>query len=233
MKSLSPLSLLNIRRGRSLRWILLGLLPSLFLGLKPTAMAQDAAAQETASMAIFNALPADVPLFFDWNGEDGFPDGIRPGNSVGPMILPAQPLSLVAKAKGFLPEKLSLPLTAGQRVVLIAYPGESAPDPSGEGEKRRLHLVPLPASITQESRKSLEWPVVLVGKVPSVEVEVNGKKVLLQRNRPVKVGQGQRFVEIKQGDKPLAVASVEQPTDDIFVIFGDDPKALAGALIYR
>ena len=187
-----------------------------------------------ANVAFFNATGAEKPLFLDWSGQDAFPDGLASGRSMGPLMIPATNAQLEAKIEGYLPVKGTLKLSPGGQEVLIFWAGPPEADKGAGDAKRRLRIIQLPPPPSAGGgAKDLEWPVVLVGLAESAEITVNGQKVLLRRGKPTIVAKGQKFVQLKQGDRELAAVSVEGPSDYIFVVYGDKANGLSAGVIYR
>lgn len=207
-----------------------------FLALSlASARAQSPGAPEPmANVAFFNATGAEKPLFLDWSGQNAFPDGLTSGRSMGPLMIPATDAQLEAKIEGYLPGKGTLKLSPGGQEALIFWAGPPETDKEAGDAKRRLRIMQLPPPpSTAGGTKTLEWPVVLVGLAESAEITVNGQKVLLTRGKPTIVAKGQKFVQLKQGDRELAAVSVEGPSDYIFVVYGDKANDLSGGVIYR
>jgi hypothetical protein len=49
----------------------------------------------------------------------------------------------------------------------------------------------------------------------------------------VVAAKGERYVEVKQGDRELLSVSVEGPEDYVIVVYGDTPDKLAAGIVYR
>jgi hypothetical protein len=187
---------------------------------------------DKASIVIFNALP-DAAALVDWNGINAFPGGIGAGNSIGPIPVPVEDVSVIFTAEGFAAAKGSVNFSRGERRVIILWAGPPEKDRETGEEKPKIQVFTVPAAVAQIKRTKLEWPVVFLGPAQTALIEVNGQAVQLDKGKPSLVGQGAGFVEIKQGDRELAMASEDGPADYIFVVYGDDPSNLSGGVIYR
>jgi len=225
----------SVRVKRVARWQsrLFALFPFVWFGAVAPLAAQESSEPATR-VAFFNALPAEVPLFVKWNQIEAFRDGVGRGQAFGPFNVPAQNTSAVFTAEGFKEAEASINLDEDTRRAFIIYAGEAEPPSVSEPKPvRPLKIFSTPPLLEAAAGKQLEWPLVLVGLAPSAQVQVNGKPVSLTRNKSVVVGKGERYVEVKQGDRELLAVSVEGPEDYVLVVFGDDPEKLDGGVVYR
>jgi len=184
-------------------------------------------------VSFFNALPSDVRLFVEWEGREAFPDGIARGQSYGPFDAPARSTPVRFKSEGFKEAEATLDLAPETRRAFIVYAGPPEQQKDGGPAIRPLRVFSMPALPEAAAGKKMEWPLVLVGLAESAQVQVNGKPVNLSRNKTSVVAQGERYVEVKQGDRELIAVSVEGPEDYVLVVFGDTADKLAGGVIYR
>jgi hypothetical protein len=195
-----------------------------------------AAAQQTSPLtrvSFFNALPSDVRLFVEWEGREAFPDGIARGQAYGPFNAPGVGTPVKFKAEGFKEAEATLDLAPDTRRAFIVYAGPPEPQKDGGPAIRPVRVFSMPALPEAAAGKKLEWPLVLVGLAESAQVQVNGKPVAVARNKSVVVAKGERYVEVKQGDRELIAVSVEGPEDYVLVVFGDNADELAGGVVYR
>jgi len=194
--------------------------------------AQSEGEAQNSDVSFFNATISEVPLFLDWSGQDAFPDGLASGQSLGPLLIPADAATVEAKAEGYLPGTAAVKLSPGQRTTLIFFEGPPEKDPEGEKPKPRLRIYQTPPVPSAESLKEYAWPVLYVGPDSSVEIEVNGEKLVLSRGKTVIVARGKSVVQLKQGDREIAAAAVEEPSHRLFVIYGP-ANELQGGIVYR
>ncbi len=194
--------------------------------------AQPEEGAQTCDVSFFNATMSEVPVFLDWSGRDAFPDGLAAGRSMGPLMVPAEAVTIEAKAEGFLPATAAVKLAAGQRTTLIFFEGPPEKDPEGEKPKPRLRIYQTPPIPSAETPKDYAWPVLYVGPDGSAEIEVNGEKLLLTRGKTVIVARGKNVVQLTQGDREIAAAAVEEPSHRLFVIYGP-ARELQGGVVYR
>jgi hypothetical protein len=192
-----------------------------------------AGSETSTRVCFFNAVTSDKRLFVTWNGVEASPEGIPRGQSFGPFGVPAVTTRASFKVEGYEEVEVSVDLQADTRRAFVVYAGAAEKSPDGTSEVRPLKVFSLPPVVEAAAGKQLEWPMVLVGAVPSAEVTVNGKALALTRNKSVLVAKGQRFVEVKRGEKELLAVSVEGPEDYVLVLFGDAPDALSGGIVYR
>ncbi len=205
---------------------------SLVLATVIPAAAQSEEGAQSADVSFFNAVVSEVPIFLDWSGQNAFPDGLAAGRSAGPLMIPATDATIEAKAEGFLSGTAAVKLTAGERTTLVFFQGPHEKDPKGEEPKPRLRIYQTPAIPSEGRPTEYAWPVLYVGPDNSAEIEVNGEKLLLSRGKTVTVARGKNVVQLMQGEREIAAAAVEEPSNRLFVIYGP-AQELQGGVVYR
>jgi hypothetical protein len=80
--------------------------------------------------------------------------------------------------------------------------------------------------------KEYAWPAVYLGNAPAIQVQVNGQMVQLNKGKTTSLASGKNAIDIRQGERQLAGASVDEPVDYLVVIYGD-PQDLRGGIVYR
>lgn len=196
------------------------------------AHAQSEAGAQTADVSFFNATIAEVPLYLDWSGQSAFPDGLAPGKSMGPLMIPAEAATIEAKAEGFLPATGAVKLAGGERTTLVFFEGPPEKDKEGEKPKPRLRIYQTAGIPAAPPMKEYAWPVIYLGPAASVQVEVNGESTQLSRGKTVVVARGKNIVQLRQGDRELAAVAVEEPSRRLFVIYGP-AQELRGGVVYQ
>jgi len=196
------------------------------------ALAQPENGVQTADVSFFNATTGETRLYLDWSGQKAFPNGLAAGVSMGPLMIPAEEAAIEARSEGFLPVAESIRLTAGERVTLVFFAGPPEQSRGEEQPKPRLRVFQTKGIPAGEDPKEYAWPVIYVGPSESVQIEVNGEKVLLSRGKTTIVARGKNVVQLTQGDRELAAAAVEQPSNRLFVIYGS-AEELRGGIVYQ
>jgi hypothetical protein len=194
--------------------------------------AQSEEGAQTSDVSFFNATTSEAPLFLDWSGRDAFPDGLAAGRSMGPLMIPAEAATVEAKMEAYLPATAAVKLSPGERTTLVFFEGPPEKDPEGQKPKPRLRIYQTPAIPSEGRPTEYSWPVLYVGPDNSATIEVNGEKLLLSRGKTVIVARGKSVVQLKQGDREIAAAAVEEPSHRLFVIYGP-ANELQGGIVYR
>lgn len=206
----------------------------LFLVLTAAAnvRAQSEVGPQTADVSFFNATLAEAPLYVDWSGQSAFPDGLAPGRSMGPLMIPAEPASIEAKAEGFLPATAAVKLAGGDRTTLIFFEGPPEKDKEDDKPKPRLRIYQTPGVPAASPPKEYAWPVIYVGPAAIVQIEVNGEPTQLSRGKTTVVARGKNIVQLTQADREIAAIAVEEPSRRLFVIYGV-AQELRGGVVYQ
>lgn len=197
------------------------------------AYPQSASQEKKPSVvSFFNAAVGSAPLFLDWAGQPAFPEGIPTGRAVGPLQVPPGSFPIRYRMEGLLEGQGKADALTEQICTFIFYSGQPLKEGKDAG-KKPLKVFSLPPLPEKDSGRNYEWTVIYLGIVETVEVEANNRKVQLKNAEPVVLGKGERFFEISQSGKSLASVTVDAPDKHVFVVYGEDPKALSAGIIYR
>jgi hypothetical protein len=204
-----------------------------FNGFIKEASAQTNVPEKKPSVvSFFSAAVGSAPLFLDWGGQKAFPEGLKTGQAVGPLLVPSGSFPIRYQMEGFLDGQGKADALTEKICTFVFYSGPPLKDGKDAG-KRPLKVFPIPPVSEGESRKEYQWLVIYLGVTESVEIEANKQKVKLKNADPIFLGKGERFFEITQAGKSLASVTVDSPDNHIFVIYGDDPKSLSAGIVYR
>jgi hypothetical protein len=194
--------------------------------------AQPEASAQLAEVSFFNATESEKPVYIDWSGRNAFPDGLAAGSSMGPLMVPAEAVTITAKSDGTLPATAPVRLAGGDRTTLIFSEGPLEKDPQGEQPKPRLRVYQTPAVQGSLQREEYAWPIIYVGPAQTVSVKVNGELMQLTRDKIALVGRGKKIVRVEQGDREIAAISVEEPCRRLFVLYGPSDE-LRGGVVFQ
>jgi len=205
----------------------------LFGGFVIKAPAQATSQEKKPSVvSFFNAAVGSHPIFLDWGGQKAFPEGLKTGQSMGPLLVPSGSFPIRYQMEGFLDGQGKADALTEKICTFVFYSGPPLKDGKDAG-KRPLKVFPIPPVSESESRKEYQWLVIYLGVTESVEIEANKQRVKLRNAEPVFLGKGERFFEITQAGKSLASVTVDSPDNHIFVVYGDDPESLSAGIVYR
>jgi len=188
--------------------------------------------KKTSVVSFFNAAVGSTPLFLDWAGQPAFPEGIATGQAVGPLQVPSGSFPIRYRMDGLLEGQGKADALTDQVCTFIFYSGPALKEGKDAG-KKPLKVFSLPPLIEKDSKKDFQWTVIYLGVDEAVEIEANKQKVRLKNAEPLILGKGERFFELTQAGRSLASVTVDSPDNHVFVVYGEDPKALSAGIIYR
>lgn len=219
------LPLLRIRL-RAAALLHASLISSLLPHALPAQAPQDVA---QSSLSVVNAVPGEKNVFVSFDGQSIWAPGFTPGQSTAAVLFPSGNKLVKLECEGFATSEAKLDLVPGANCAMIFYPGELVESGADKGKRKIGLFSPPPRLRETKDGASKSWKIVLVGSAKPLEVEANGKKVLLT---PRKVSElpASSSMRISQGGKNILSAS---PPDngEFWVVVFPESSGVAAALL--
>jgi hypothetical protein len=195
-----------------------------------SAFSQDATLPK-ASLALVNAVPVDANVFISFDGVSIWPPGFTPGQSTAAVFFPAGSKKVTLSCDGYATTEAKLDLSPGANCAIVVYPGPIVNDGADKG-KRALALYRLPSHPAgQKPPAGMKWSIVVVGSKDPVEVEINGKTMLLSPNKKADFSARSSGVEVKYKGKAIIGTAPEEVSEYWVVLYPKSEDIGMGAAL--
>jgi hypothetical protein len=210
----------------SLTFLLMGL-PLLW-----HAVAQEPPAAPHASLTLVNAVPSDKNVYISFDGQTIWPPGFTSGQSTGAVMFPSGTKQMKIECEGYAPTEAKIDLPPGANCAMIVFPGEVITDGPDKGKRKISVFLPKPHQAGSQALTKSRWKAVLVGTSASQEVEINGKKMVLEPRKSSEFAATAGGATVRHQGKELLGVAVEDVGEYWVVIFLGDSSLQAALLTH-